>query len=619
MADDVIGTAGAVPTSEGEGGGDAPGPSGERSRRDFLRLGAAAAAATAASAATWSFGGLLPAAGAGSRVAIFGGGVAGLSAAHELIERGFQVTVYERKALGGKARTIGKPASGTGGRPDLPGEHGFRFFPGFYHNLGDTMRRIPYPGNANGTWDNLVKATRYLSSREDMVDAAVPFALTDVGTVSGWEEALRTILSLLDSLGRVSAAEIAFFVQKMVVYLTSCDERRLGQWDTMAYDDYVGLASRSAEYGNLVGDGLVRNLAATKSHDASTHSVAYVGEATLLSWMGRGNEPGGFIDRVLNGPTTEKWLAPWIAYLRARGVAFEVGWTASSIQMGSGRVAGVTVTNGTGASTSVTADWYICAMPSERAAPLMSPAVVAADPKLANIARLRQDWMTGLVFFLREPYPVVHGHVNYVDSPFAVTSISQQQFWNVDLRNYGDGQARESFSTIISDWDTPGVLYGKTAKQCTEQELVDEVWEQIKRHVNDSGPNLLTDSMRHSWLLDPSIIGPGTPGIVNDEPLFIQQPGSWNLRPNSVTRIPNLFLAGDWVKTNINVTTMEGANAGGRQAANGVLAASGSSAARARLTDLYVPPEFTLAKLDDKVRYRLRLPNAYDLVQPYWP
>lgn len=92
--------------------------------------------------------------------------------------RGFEVTVYERKALGGKARSIPVPGTGTGGRPDLPGEHGFRFFPGFYHNLGDTMRRIPYPGNANGTWDNLVKATEYLSSRQGGVhDATIPFAI----------------------------------------------------------------------------------------------------------------------------------------------------------------------------------------------------------------------------------------------------------------------------------------------------------------------------------------------------------------------------------------------------------------------------------------------------------
>jgi uncharacterized protein with NAD-binding domain and iron-sulfur cluster len=40
-------------------------------------------------------------------VAIFGGGVGGLSAAHELAERGFAVTVYERNAaFGGKARSL---------------------------------------------------------------------------------------------------------------------------------------------------------------------------------------------------------------------------------------------------------------------------------------------------------------------------------------------------------------------------------------------------------------------------------------------------------------------------------------------------------------------------------
>ncbi len=47
-------------------------------------------------------------------VAILGGGVAGLSAAHELAERGFKVHVYERKpVLGGKARSIPVPNSGA--------------------------------------------------------------------------------------------------------------------------------------------------------------------------------------------------------------------------------------------------------------------------------------------------------------------------------------------------------------------------------------------------------------------------------------------------------------------------------------------------------------------------
>src|SRR5690349_11056078 len=98
-------------------------------------------------------------------VGVLGGGVGGLTAAHELAERGFDVTVYEqRDAFGGKARSMHKPNSGKGGRKPLPGEHGFRFFPGFYKHLTDTMSRIPVPGGTVA--HHLVDATRILLARE---------------------------------------------------------------------------------------------------------------------------------------------------------------------------------------------------------------------------------------------------------------------------------------------------------------------------------------------------------------------------------------------------------------------------------------------------------------------
>src|SRR3954469_9658311 len=99
---------------------------------------------------------------------VIGGGVAGLRAAHELARRGgFEVVVYEqREVAGGKARSL-EAIPGTDGRGALPGEHGFRFFPGFYRHLPDTMSRIPVgmgvpPPTPNTVRDRLVGATRIL-------------------------------------------------------------------------------------------------------------------------------------------------------------------------------------------------------------------------------------------------------------------------------------------------------------------------------------------------------------------------------------------------------------------------------------------------------------------------
>src|SRR5919198_4930061 len=96
------------------------------------------------------------------RVAILGGGVAGLTAAHELAERGFEVVVLEQRDIpGGKARSLPVPGSGTGGRAHLPAEHGFRFFPGFYQHLPDTMRRIP-AGAGRSVFERLAFPSRIL-------------------------------------------------------------------------------------------------------------------------------------------------------------------------------------------------------------------------------------------------------------------------------------------------------------------------------------------------------------------------------------------------------------------------------------------------------------------------
>ncbi len=591
---------------------DSPQSCQQFSRRSLLAGAAAGAAAVLASRAPQTH------AAPGRSVAVFGAGVAGLTAAHELVERGYTVTVYERKALGGKARSI--PVPNSGARP-LPAEHGFRFFPGFYRNVTDTMRRIPFPGNSRGVWENLTRATSYLHSGLGRADLTVPlpFPLPTLPNPVTPKAFIESVATVFQTLFRLRPWEAAYAAQKLAVYVTSCDERKIGQWDNMTWEKYIGADRGSPEYNRYLADGIIRNLAASKSRDASAHSIGLVGEASVWSILLLGNDIDnkGF-DRVLNGPTSSQWLDPWVAHLRSMGVSFQVGKALSGLQPNGRHIASATVVGPGGVQEPVVADCYVSAIPCEKLAAVLTPDVIAADPNLANVARLRTEWMNGLMFYLRQRVDVTKGHVNYVDSGWGITSISEEQFWKYSLRNYGDGTVKDCLSAILSDWSTPGNFNGKSARDCTPDEIAREAWAQIKAHLNDTG-RVLDDSMLHSWFLDPAIMNPGTPSVANDEPLFIQDPGSWSRRPESVTRLDNLFLAGEWVKTDQNVTTMEGANEGGRQAANGVLLASGYRGPMVNIVGLFQAPWWAPFKAADRIRYRAKLPNSLDIVDSRWP
>ncbi len=64
------------------------------------------------------------------------------------------------------------------------------------------------------------------------------------------------------------------------------------------------------------------------------------------------------------------------------------------------------------------------------------------------------EWMNGIQIYLKEDVPLAHGHSIYVDTPWALTSISQAQFWkHVSLSGYGDGTVRGIISVDISEWE----------------------------------------------------------------------------------------------------------------------------------------------------------------------
>jgi uncharacterized protein with NAD-binding domain and iron-sulfur cluster len=584
------------------------------SRRTFMTGTAAVGGTAALGTRTAQAAAQSPRADVPASVAVLGGGVAGLTAAHELAERGFRVTVHERRALGGKARSMGVPGSARGGRRELPAEHGFRFIPGIYHNLPDTMRRIPFPGNPNGVWDNLVAPSEMSFARTGREDVRLPLPRPGHQPPDLTLDAVRRALTAVMETARgIPAHEAAYFVNRVLVFLTSCDERRDEVWENTPWWDYIRAARMSQDYQRILAVGVTRNIVATKAEEASTRTVASLLEAFVFNGLGRGAD--GPLDRILNAPTNEAWIDPWVAHLTSLGVEFKLGWTVREVLYGGGRVTGARISDPAGETRTVTADHYVCAMPVEHARRTWGAGLRAADPQLARCDKLATDWMTGIQFYLTESAPLLDGHLNCVDSPWALTAIQQAGHWpGRDFpADYGDGAAVDCLSVDISEWDRPGILYGRTAKQCTRAEVAKEVWAQLKAALNDTGKVVLRDSALHSWFLDPGVDGIGTPNPVNEDELLIHPVGTFHNRPTAATRIPNFFLAGDYVSVDIDLATMEGANASARAAVNALLDSAGSDAPRCTITPLYRAPEFEALKRHDRTRHRWGLPNALDL------
>src|SRR5262249_41080165 len=160
-----------------------------------------------------------------------------------------------------------------------------------------------------------------------------------------------------------------------------------------------------------------------------------------------------------------------------------------------------------------------------------------------------------------------------------LTSVSQHQFWpNVNLSEFGDGQVREILSVVISEWEEKG-LNGKRALDCeTKEEIKEEVWTQLKKSLTLDGSEILKDQYLDSWFLDPDLSRIKGPALwKNEEPLFVNVVDTWRLRPEVYTRIPNFFLAADYVRTYTDIACMEAANEAARRAVNSIIDAAGSS------------------------------------------
>jgi len=525
-------------------------------------------------------------------VAVFGGGIGGLTAAQELAERGIDVTVYEAAPRpGGKARSF--PRSD---RPDpLHGEHGFRFFPAYYRNVVDTMERIPT--ERGSVADHLVSTGELFAAATD--GSGHRSSTATPSTLREWLTALRPNIGG----GNVPRSEVNHFLRRLSVVMTSCRDRRERDLERTTWWDFVDAEEMSPAYRkHLVRS--TQSLVALQPERGSARTVGSIYTQLLQGQL----LPSTPAERILDGPTSVTWLDPWEEYLDSLGVDIRTEAPLSKLHCDSRAI-----TSGTVDGERVTADSYVLAVPVEVIGELLDPDLERAAPELARTKRLETAWMNGMQFFLAEDIQITAGHAVYLDSPWALTSISQRQFWDPEIYDVGargDPEIEGVLSVIASDWETPGVVYDKPARECTPAEIKTEVLTQLSAHLEPDG-HTLEESLVVDWLLDPELDHTGET-IENGAPLFVNTVGSLHDRPPADPQTENLFLAGDYVRTETDLATMENANEAGRHAANGVLRAAGKRP-DVETWGLMEPGFLDPLRRQDSRRYRLGLPHPGEL------
>ncbi len=512
-------------------------------------------------------------------VKIFGGGIAGLTVAHELACRpGFEITVYEpREAAGGKAR------SQYGG--GLPGEHGFRFFPGWYLHVGDIMRRIPQQPERTNRAESLTGYAEQQSVLSQLREVrhtttyrrgVAPESFLQIPeTILDLPEYLRGFEWMVEGLSPIDKLRtLKRLAVKLLMFYSTPPWLRAGRFDDDSLARYLGADTLPAAVVTALKT-VPKALVAMDAFEGSAHTFLNASMLNLApSWKRELPK-----DRVLVGPTSQTWIEPWVASLRALGVRFVFGpeGEATRVVVRGGRVAAVE-TRGAGV---VEGEAIVLAMPVDGLQRIVRGSGLAAHGDdferidAVDLARQTSE-MVGLQLYLNRPLTTKLGHLFFPDSQYGLTAISQMEVWSEPyLKPLRDKGVLGVLSVDITQWDSDPFGRDEPPQPLpldieTSAALRDAVSAQLAEYQTLSGEPLLRAEWVVAHHVDEDV---DLESEANRSELLVHPPGTWSRRPVAKTSLPGLWLASDFCKNPADLATMEGACSAGKLAARGILEA----------------------------------------------
>jgi hypothetical protein len=215
-------------------------------------------------------------------------------------------------------------------RPQLPGEHGYRFFPSFYRHVFETMQRIPLydaSGQALGgsVLDNLIPLPHigmFSKQNAPFILSWMPPQKGDV--LSRLEYGLRNMRQL-----GITSQDLSQFALRVLRYMTTSSQRRAAELEGISWWDYLeGLEPRTGARLYRYSDTFKRLVQSSSRVLAAldgAHGDARSCGNTYVQLLSEALVPTARNNCTLNGPTSEAWFFHWRNHLESLGVRFFYG------------------------------------------------------------------------------------------------------------------------------------------------------------------------------------------------------------------------------------------------------------------------------------------------------
>lgn len=596
------------------------------------------------------------------KIVIFGAGLTGLTVAHELIEKGFQVDIYEKDdTAGGMAKSIRD-------EHNVPSEHSWRGYGPFYKNAFEIMKRIPIDFDCN-TLESFDEFTIEEVSKHNTENDAWIYYKGFVYNISDYISKHPGGNIIVNSFGK----NLEDVWNKFNVNWHNKNSKVLKQLEKYKIGKIVETLNKSPTvYDNLNNNKLNFNLffddfrknpkytfidylflsyiflkffvsnkrrkhyykiPIEKSLKKFLSNNGYNRFFNYLSGPGFGFDKntasighfGVFIEQnitnsnpwqVMNQPTNEAWIDPWVNYLKSLGVNFHFNHKLNKLNIINNKIQSVDIENNNNINTLSFDEYFICINPFVFEKILINSNLneMANNYKKLNTINNQISFRFGFdkkINFNKDDAFVM------LDSPYNITFYPQDIHWCQNIKLGMNDNIKSLWSgTLILTYNN-GVIFNKSATQLSKKQLLKEIKTQIfnsksfndyiKKYNHDLEYNIIYEEIYPEWkeTID---------GLISDNKKWVNNFFNESYRPRMELNplFNNLYIAGSHTNTSINIWSMESAIESGKYVSNQLL-----KKYKKKLTYYHKHSPSILLKpfqIIDDILYLIRFPNLIDII-----